>query len=151
MKNILVRLAALVVALVMAASFMVACKDETEEAPLPPAPDTRYSLEGFTIVREDGVANSVSRTVSDLKEAIETKLGVSLAVATDSDKEAGDKEILIGETSRAESTSTIKYIKKQEKKNSWAIRIAPGKIVITGTDDASTAKAVEMFISEYVL
>ena len=151
MKNTFLRVMALVTAMIMAASFMVACKDEkATEAPLPDA-DTSYSLEGFTIVREDGSGNSVSRVVGELKQSIESKFGLSLSVMSDTDKEAGDKEILIGDTNRAESISTIKNIKKQEQKNAWAIRIAPGKIVITGTDDASTAKAVEIFISDYVL
>lgn len=146
--KILAKLTAIVTALIMAASFMVACKDD-EKTPEAPSPNL-YDLTGFTIVREYGSSSEISGAISDLKAALKDTLGLELPVATDIDKEAGSKEIIIGDTDRMESQVTITQLKKKNKKNSWTIRIANDRIVITGTDSASTAKGVEAFTKNYV-
>ena len=149
--RIFTKLTALLLALVTAASFMVACKDDTADQNGGQEPEeTAYDLTDFTIVRAEVGSIGFSSAVSDVRDAIKSKLGLELPIVVDSNKEAGSKEILIGETDRMESKATVSQIKKKNEKNSWAIRIASDKIVITGTDDASSVKAAEAFIKYYV-
>ncbi len=133
-------------AVMLVTAFTSCKKDKEEETPN----ENLYDLSGFTIVRESTGGLGISSATSDLKQALEQTVGISLNVALDADTAAGDKEILIGETNRPESQITVEQLKNANEKNSYAIRIAQNKIVITGTDDTSTERAVKEFIRNYV-
>ena len=154
MKNtILTRFIAALIALCMIAAALTACNDASDKAPNIPSNESNenlYDLTGFTIVRDSMGGATSAAYAAKLKQEIASSLGLSLEVALDSDRAAGDKEILIGSTDRAESKATIAYLDKKFDKNSFAVRIADGKIVLAGTDEISIARAVQEFISNYV-
>ncbi len=136
----------LIAAGTMLVTAFTSCKKEKEETPNA----NLYDLTGFTIVREAECGNDVAKSAASLKQALEETVGISLNVALDADTAAGDKEILIGETDRPESQVTVDQLKNANEKNSYAIRIAQNKIVITGTDELSTRRAITEFINIYV-
>ena len=146
MKKIALRLASLVIAMTTLLSLMTSCKKDKEETPNL----NLYDLTGFTIIRDSAAGNEIASSAAKLKQALEETVGISLTVGADVDIAAGEKEILIGETNRQESKMTIDYLKNTNEDNSYAIRIAENKIVITGTDELSTRRAVAEFIRLYV-
>ena len=142
-----IRALSLIAAGVMLTTTFTSCKKDKEEE----VPNTNfYDLTGFTIIRDSAGGPDIASATADLKKALEETVGVSLTVGADVDIAAGEKEILIGETNRQESKITVEQLKNANEKNSYTIRIADNKIVITGTDDFSTKRAVSEFINIYV-
>ena len=152
MRKSFLKLTALVLALLMATSVFVSCKDTTDTDGDTPNGDERELLDisGFTIVRAGVSGRDVANITGKLKQAIQDTIGLDLAVTIDDDSEASAKEILIGKTNRQASTSAFDYLKDKNDKDSYVIRISKNQIIITGTDDASTARAVKVFIDSYV-
>ncbi len=144
--NIIFKAASLLLILTLLCTAFTSCKKDKEEMP----DATLYDLTGFTIVRDSACGNDVASATANLKQTIKDTIGIELPVALDSDTSAGEKEILIGETNRQESTVTVDHLKQTNEKNSYAIRIAENKIIITGTDDLSTRRAITEFINIYV-
>ena len=153
-KTSLLKLISGALAFVTALGVLVSCNssDNSDGAPdAPSANENLYDLTGFTIVRAQDESYGISTRVAELQENIEDTLGISLPVSTDAEGDGSAMEILIGETNRTESTATVAALKKRLKdKNSYAIRIAEGKIVITGTDELSTMRAIAEFERNYV-
>lgn len=147
----------LLLTLVMALSLFAACNEDPQTI-TPPDDDTDKpgdqvetvrDISGYTIVQVSG-NSAAAESATHLKEEIEGTMGLSLSIKEDS-ADAGEKEILIGETNREESQETVKYLEKKNNREAYAIRIYPNdKIVITGTDDASTERAVKVFVKSYV-
>ena len=107
----------------------------------------------FSIL-ENGVSNSIiiiSKKASPIIEAALASLlntirdltGINIEYTYDTatQKTEGKNEILIGETGRVESKNVIKGLADYE----YAIQIKDGVVVIAGTGDELTAKAVGIF------
>ena len=135
-----------------------ACADsvETEETTAPPPPETTAPLgEAATYISviEDGKAlvpivtsarasTTVLSAATSLFKEIYAKTGVYL----NSDyAHEGEKtyEILIGDTSRAESTALKATLSEYE----FAIKVTETKLVIVGYDDMALAEGIAYFIS----
>ncbi|MBE6618921.1 MAG: exo-alpha-sialidase [Ruminococcaceae bacterium] len=151
MKKIFTKILALSLLGALVITTLASCKDSEQLTPAEDIPNANeYSLDGFTLVVEEGAEANTKAALSTLKSTISNKLGIDLPVVNDG-TEALEKEILVGETNRSESSSTVSYLKKQNKdQNSFAVRVSENKIVITGTDDLSTARAIWVFIESYV-
>ncbi len=104
-------------------------------------------ISGFTIVRADGVDPDIAIKV---KNQILEKLECELSVKIDTDTPETDKEILIGNTNRAASSSSLAKIKEKTDNDAYIIDITDTKIVIVGTSDKATERAVKVFLYDYV-
>ncbi len=155
MRKKFFRLTALVLALLMAVSVLVACKDTSDtdgngDTPNGDGAKGLLDISEFTIVRAGSSGRDVANITGKLQQAIADTLGLDLTVMTDDDGEAAAKEILIGKTNRNASAAAVDYLKEKNDKQSYVVRISKNQIIITGTDDASTARAVKVFIDSYV-
>ena len=80
-------------------TMLASCKGDS--APTEDTPNaSEYSLDGFTLVVEEGAQANTKAALSMLKSTVSSKLGIDLPVVND-ETEALEKEILIGETSRS--------------------------------------------------
>ena len=158
-RTAFLKVTALLLALITALTLMTACEGNgngngsggengngdgnTNTAPT-------YDLTGYTLVRCDDLSSKATEYFAKVKQALLDSVGVDLSVNIDVDFDETEKEILVGNTNRKESLETIKYLENKNEKESYAIRFYPNKIVITGTDDASTLRAMQVFVKEYV-
>ena len=107
----------------------------------------------YVIVRSEDCQTFVIDAMQDFRKAVENKYGVSLKPQDDwvkgiKDGEAYDSaapEILIGATNRRESQEVLATLQPGE----YTIRVSGNKLVIVGTTDFLTGKAVEEF-TKYV-
>ena len=80
-----------------------------------------------------------------LVDAIEAATGARLDCGKQASLTESAKEILVGETNRPESKAALAGIEG----NGFAIHVINDKIVIVGSGDVQTARAVQYFIDEY--
>lgn len=102
------------------------------------------------------IVTSVTATAKEidasmlLKKTIAEKYGVQLTVANDSQKAGdgndavSDYEMLVGQTSRAQSRAFVQGLRASD----YGYTLSDRKIVISGTNGADTYKAVERFIAD---
>lgn len=96
----------------------------------------------YTIVRSDTDSRAVKAAIS-LRKAIIEATGVELELATDFVKRgeeapSGTREILVGRTNRAESSSELLL-------NDWEIEFTGGRLAIRGGSESALLAAVEWF------
>ncbi len=91
----------------------------------------------------------MAKYTANLKNAIKSTIGLSLTVALDDNSTSG-KEILVGNTNRQASKDALAYLKSQTDKDSYLIQINDDSIVLLGTTEMATVRAVKLFIENYV-
>ena len=114
-------------------------------------PDPELDLTDYVITYEYGVSDEVFGAILDLREAIKEATGVKLKYSDDFvNEKLGDviptdtKEILVGRTNRAESSS------HDLGRDDTAIYFENGRLVINGGSDAAVVEAVKLYIAEYI-
>lgn len=135
------------------------CKDcgETESEIIPALgkyPDVLVSdklveidLSGYQIVYPNlSVRYPSVIEVKNLAEAIKGRTGLELVCDKQASLTETDKEILIGETNRAESKAALEAIEG----DGFGVHVIGSKIVIIGSNDVETATAVQYFIRKYI-
>ena len=165
MKRI-ITFAALLLALVMLLTVMIACDGGEAETTLPetteavieeteaPAPDPIKLTDGnkalYTIVRPDE-SEATFELTKKLVEDLKTATGVDFKQTTDfiswstvRDPEA--YEIIVGFTNYDETTALLKELKYFD----WAVVVRGNKILITAYTDASLRKAVNYFRTDVI-
>ena len=101
---------------------------------------------GYTIVRAAGNSAEISDAAMALKSALDKAWDANVKVVFASDTNLTEKEILIGQTGRAESVKWATGLRYDD----YVIAAENGKIVLVGGSNAATAKAVTYFINKYV-
>ena len=102
------------------------------------------------LIIPDKATSAEKLVASELKTALKSKTGVSILTETDYVVESSDSydpnayEILVGNTSRRESTSTYKNLSY----NSYGIRIIANKIIFYFSTDAEGSQLVSQFKSK---
>ncbi len=103
----------------------------------------------FCIVTPENKTIKESQAGSDLRFSLIASTGARFAVTSDKLKSsetlesvALEKEILIGATNRQESIETLEELDDNE----YAIRVVGEKIVIVGSNDVMTYKAMQLFL-----
>ncbi len=96
----------------------------------------------MSIVTSARASSTVLAAGTSLFKEIYAKTGVYLSLDYDHEGEK-DYEILLGDTSREETTS----LKAMLSENEFAIRVTDRKLVIVGYDDMALAEGVSYFIS----
>ncbi len=147
--KISLRVSSLILSLMFLLAAFSGCKKEDEQSVAPPLSDGLMNLSGFAIVREGNASDNVIDQTVSLKKAIKEKLGADLPVSSDEASEL-EKEILIGKTDRTASKSALKKLAEATSKEAYIIDISENKIVIVGTTDNATMRAVKIFKEEYV-
>ncbi|MBQ8742469.1 MAG: exo-alpha-sialidase [Clostridia bacterium] len=148
------RVLSLFLTIVLLASLFSACtsgeKKKTANSGKSEAPSLDISQ--YSITRPDNNDGNIRTIVSALKNSILKHTEANLSVNLDKDSpELSDKyEILIGNTSRPESTSLLSELSAKTKSNAFAIKITDKKIVIVGLSIDDTVIGVAHFINELV-
>ena len=153
--NIFMKIFALIFTFSLLATSFISCRDENEGNDPPVKDENLYDITGFTIVREDPSKNTVTQQTQNLKKVIESTLGTDLSVISDWVKpgtviDENAKEILIGETNRQASADALAKLKADRENEAYIIEITENKIIIVGTTDNATARAIKEFIKMYV-
>lgn len=122
-------------------SLLVSCKRED-------GPDTDGGTEdaglgAYTIVRPEASNIGFSKFVTRFQKELLRTEGVDLAVTLD-ENAPGDREIIVGHTTRAESVSAMGEIASMGK-DAYIIKNYGGKIVICGNCDDATIRAMKIF------
>ena len=111
-----------------------------------------FDIAEFSIVRDGDCSTGVTSQTARLKDTISSKIGISLKVSLDDDDAAPDaKEILIGQTNRVASEAALTKLSAATKKEAFIIDITDNAIVIVGSTEAATERALKVFINNYVL
>lgn len=108
--------------------------------------ETKYS-----IIRSDRAQERVVKAGSALHTGIREATGITLTLNTDwardtSTIDQSAPEIIIGETNRIASMGVADTLQPR----TFMIKAIGDQIIITGTSDKLTARAVDYFVSEYI-
>lgn len=102
----------------------------------------------YYLVKAEECSDEISDAVSSLFKAIKKEFKSSKIVCSDKEPDDGKYEIIVGKTSRAESSAAYGYLRSDGSLHigDFVIGTIGKKITIIGVDDAATAKGVEYFI-----
>lgn len=148
----------LTLAVLAATLTLLSCKNSDQPAVTTPTPapaDVEIYKDGKTeykIVRGQRSSDGVKDVVVDLRAALEKACGSAPYLSDDWVKDQATLsedafEILIGETNRPDSIALQKSLPAG---NSYAIAVKGSRVVIVATNEAVLAKAVDVFIKDYV-
>jgi len=112
--------------------------------------ENAIDLSGFSIVRADVFSTEAAEMVIKVKSTIKEKTGADLPVKLDVDTTGTEKEIIIGNTNREASMASLKKLKEKTNKDAYIIEITDSNIVIVGTSEAATMRAMKVFLYDYV-
>lgn len=101
---------------------------------------------GYTLVRQAGNVAAVNDAALDAKTTLDKATGLNFKMVIASDTNVQDKEILIGDTGRAESVKWAEGLTY----NDYVIAADGNKLVIVGGSAEATVKAVTYFMNKYV-
>ncbi|MBQ8718026.1 MAG: hypothetical protein IJY66_02030 [Clostridia bacterium] len=166
MKRIVLAL----LALLLCASMVLAVGCTDTEQPDEPQPDEQpdeqpVEDDGISFALADGSSryvvmrsdlepggHPVTKAAVALRDALKTKIGNEVTIATDWEKNPDPEEIatryeiLVGKTNRPESKAALESLEQY----SWTIRVSGKKIVLVGGNDNATVMAVQAFINTYI-
>lgn len=153
-----IRILSLALALLMTLAVFVSCKDNGEGETPPENPVTtiemvKDSVTDYVIVYDYKASDKVVSIVKTLAEQFEIFLGAKIETRlcySDLENEENDieveKEILVGVTNRTESIEALKGLRSSD----YVIGTYGSKMVVGGSNDDATEKAVALFLTDYV-
>ncbi len=120
------------------------CKKDEE-----PTPPTGIDISGYKIIRSDNASYELTKFVTLFKQETTRYTKADLAVDSDYNTTGdGVKEILIGQTNRAESVSAMSALAAAPD-NAYAIQATDDKIVIAAKSDDGVIRAMKYFLMTY--
>lgn len=152
MRKISARILALILCLATvfsALTVLSSCKKEDAEEKMTVIVENGASE--YTIIRPDKMDKNLLDKVLTLSNTVREKCQFNIAVASDwvrneSDIDPNAKEILVGNTNRAQT----KEVKDTLEPNSWAVVNKGNKIVICANNDALLPLAIDWFIENCI-
>ncbi len=107
----------------------------------------------YVIIRAESSTSEETATAADFRNAVSQHLGTDIPIRTDLLNEkigytVSEKEILIGNTSRAESVAAAAELTGG---NDFRISISGSKLVIVAGSPAALTEAVDAFIERYII
>ena len=122
---------------------------DNEETELQREPDTVYKqdLKSYTLVIPSKISTNLKAMAENLAETLDTSWKTEMKIVTDTAAEASEYEILLGETNRPETAT----FKSKIGEGQCGYGVVGRKIVILGSEEAYTEKAVNIFLSLVVL
>ena len=143
----------LALAMVFAAAFLSSCGEETPNVNKDEPKKNNTAALGaiddlaeFTIVRSDKATEEEKNVAVSLRKTLNEKFGVDIKLGTDYSG-TNPKEILIGETKRAESKKAMEDITSYSE---YLIRRVGDKIVICAGSDEALMNAIELWTTKMV-
>ncbi|MBR6646582.1 MAG: hypothetical protein IKL09_03605, partial [Clostridia bacterium] len=143
----------LALAMVFCAAFLSSCGEETPNVNKDEPKKNNTAALGaiddlaeFTIVRSDKATEEVKNVAVSLRKTLNEKFGVDIKLGTDYSG-TKPKEILIGETKRAESKKAMEDITSYSE---YLIRRVGDKIVICAGSDEALMNATELWTTKMV-
>ncbi len=134
---------------------LTACTDSDEpdgeetpgEAETPTTDIVANGTSVYTLIRSDfyTATDAITQAAVTLRKAVEAATGCALNITTDYTGAVAN-EILVGDTNRPEND----WIPTDLAKNEFVIIHKDGKLLIAGSDETTTTKAVEYFIDTYL-
>lgn len=146
-KTTLKRSLSLVLALLLMLPVLMACAGEPDPPTETPVAVVENGASDYIIVYAN--SNADRALASTLSDAIKEKTGVKLKIYSDASQAASTepkKEILIGSTNRAESTSVATTLRAKD----YGISYANERVVIAGGSPNALEQAVTYFIDTYI-
>lgn len=118
---------------------------DNEETELQREPDTVYKqdLKSYTLVIPSKISTNLKAMAENLAETLNTSWRTEMKIVTDTAAEASEYEILLGETNRPETAT----FKSKIGEGQCGYGVVGRKIVILGSEEAYTEKAVSIFLS----
>ena len=132
----------------LALSFISSCSKEDDASNNAPE-SFGTDISDYTIIRPENADTDLVKYVSVFKNKLIEYIGADIPVLSDSVESRGEKEILIGDTSRAES-ALVKNALKNAPKNAYTIRSNENKIIISAKSDDGVIRAMKHFLMTYV-
>ncbi len=153
--NLFTKIFTVILTFSLLATSFFSCQNNENKENDPTKDENLYDITGFTIIREDSSQNTVTQQAKNLKNAIKDNIGADLTVLSDWVKpgtviDENAKEILIGETNRKASADALAKLKADRENEAYIIEITENKIIIVGTTDNATARAIKYFIAKYI-
>ncbi|MBP3332926.1 MAG: exo-alpha-sialidase [Clostridia bacterium] len=148
------RFSVLFLVLSLLLSTLISCAPEEKEEPKE-TPEEKLDISGYTIVRKDAVSKIITSKTADIRNMLREHLDIDLTIATDwyaptNAPDPNAKEILVDLTNRKESQDAFAKLEEREN-DAYIIEITENKIVILGKTEASTLRAIEYFMQNYIL
>ncbi|MBE6618685.1 MAG: exo-alpha-sialidase [Ruminococcaceae bacterium] len=134
----------------MTLTLLVACKDQPDDVPALPEEGTpEIDISEYVIVRSEDASLDLKEYFLLFKNELFRLTGASLTVKTDYDGAGeGKREILLGETNRAESKSAMSALEKAPE-NAFTVRSTSDKIVVAAKNDQGLIRAMKFFLMTY--
>jgi len=107
-----------------------------------------YSFENCSVIHGASANAKVVKYAQHVKTQLRASAMLDIALETD-DKDATDKEILIGDTNRPESISAKAKLPSNTN-HAYRIELSGSKFVIVATDDEALETAVQCFLYDVV-
>jgi endonuclease/exonuclease/phosphatase family metal-dependent hydrolase len=122
---------------------------DNEETELQRELDTVYKqdLKSYTLVIPSKISTNLKAMAENLAETLNTSWKTEMKIVTDTAAEASEYEILLGETNRPETAT----FKSKIGEGQCGYGVVGRKIVILGSEEVYTEKAVNIFLSLVVL
>jgi hypothetical protein len=148
-----IRAAAILLVMALIIPLFASCKN-TSGAQQPPDTDAASEpgrLSGYVVVRGDASPQATTQAAVKLRRAIADASGEDIEITTDYVKDPSDipvtaKEILVGDTNRAESKKAAEGLGEYD----YIIKLDGERLVINGGSDAAVGKAVDRFIADHI-
>ncbi len=145
------------VSLVLTALFLLTCFTACKKPEQTDEPDedmVAFDINDYQIIRPQSVGSDLSKATVALQNRIESSAKVTLVVSDDWYDEGEDvsskKEILIGETDRAETAAAKAKLDEINNKKAFIIEVNVNKIVILGKSEDITIRAIKYFATNFV-
>ncbi|MDD4772580.1 MAG: alpha-amylase family glycosyl hydrolase [Eubacteriales bacterium] len=137
-----------ITALLLLAAIFVACRTEI---PSDNHNENPSGAAGYSVMRGDTASPVTTQAAVKLRRAIAEATGEEIGIATDYIKDPSEipgdaREILVGETNRAESADAVGQLGEYD----YIIKRKGERIIIAGGSDMATAAAVDRFIADYI-
>lgn len=133
----------LAIVVICCIAFLCICHFNTRAVPIELINKNGTAI--YRIVRPENVSLEANTDIKEFKRSLENLVGVNFELITDTPAD-GDAtntyEILIGDTNRVESIEARNGLTE----NDYIIRVIGKKIVITGSSDITTRKAMDAFL-----
>ena len=147
--KIVKKLTAIVLLAVLTLSLFVSCKDEDTNEPPLIEPPKETDISAYRIIYPDASDLEFIDFVKLFKSELQRYTNAELIASKDEFEHVeGAKEILLGETNRAESQSAITALANAPK-NAFTVRATSDKIVVAAKNDDGLIRAMKYFLMTY--
>ena len=136
----------LLLALSLAIPFMVSCRNNDQ---INPSTVSGTDISDYTIVRSENADKDLTKYIALFKHKLLEYTKVDISVSSDSaESDENKKEILIGNTNRAESRAAYEALENAPE-DAYTIRNLGNKIVIAAKSDDGVIRAMKYFLMTY--